>query len=120
MEQAIDDAWQQQADAADIMEDGLRDIYVSALEESKYDSCELEEVHTLAEKAQQQALEPRSPRVRAILRDMKQLQDSLPVHPDAAIFIRQVRPACCCSVCVRGICAITLYNRWRLLVDTCS
>lgn len=89
MEQAIDDAWQQQADAADIMEDGLRDIYVSALEESKYDSCELEEVHTLAEKAQQQALEPRSPRVRAILRDMKQLQDSLPVHPDAAIFIRQ-------------------------------
>ena len=33
----------------------------------------------------------RSPKVKAILRDMKQLQESLPIHPDSAIFVRQVR-----------------------------
>ena len=28
--------------------------------------------------------------MKAILRDMKQLQDSLPIHPDSAILVRQV------------------------------
>ena len=32
----------------------------------------------------------RSPRVRAILRDVKQLEESLPIHPDSSVFVRQV------------------------------
>ena len=42
----------------------------------------------------------RSPKVKAILRDMKQLQESLPIHPDSAIFVRQVREdlgSVCCA-----------------------
>jgi len=82
------DDWQQLADTADIDEEGLKEVYVAALEECKYDSAELESVHTLAEKAQQM-LNPRSPKVKAILRDMKQLQESLPIHSDSAILVRQ-------------------------------
>ena len=33
----------------------------------------------------------RSVKVKAIMREMKQLEESLPVHPDSAIFLRQVR-----------------------------
>ena len=36
----------------------------------------------------------RSPRVRAILRDVKQLEESLPIHPDSSVFVRQV---CTCT-----------------------
>lgn len=73
-----------------IPEEDLCEIYVAALEESKFDSAELEDVHTLGEKAQV-TLDPRSPMVRAVLRDMKQLQESNLIHPDSAIFVRQVR-----------------------------
>lgn len=75
------------------MEDDLREIYVAALEESKFDSAELEGIHTLTEKAQV-LLDPRSPMVKAVLRDMKQLQDASVVHPDSAIFVRQVQGLC--------------------------
>ena len=81
--------WQQTADSSVIVEDDLRELYQAALEECKFDSAELEDVHTLSEKAQE-ALDPRSPMVRAVLRDMKQLQEASVVHPDSAIFIRQV------------------------------
>ena len=84
------DDWERLADATEIVEDGLREVYVSALEVSKYDSAELMDVHTLADKVQQ-TLGPQSPKVKAIMRDMKQLEESLPIHPDSAIFVRQVR-----------------------------
>ena len=84
------DDWERLADATEIVEAGLREVYVSALEESKYDSAELIDAHTLADKVQQ-TLGPQSPKVKAIMRDMKQLQESLPIHPDSAIFVRQVR-----------------------------
>ena len=127
------------------------EMYVGALADSKYDSAELEEVHTLRDKMvatldprylppsflaiilfcpfpcnylssrpfllplfplplspllpslsppplsslpltpPSPSLLPRSPRVRAILRDVKQLQESLPIHPDSSVFVRQVR-----------------------------
>ena len=63
---------------------------MSVLEAAKYDSTELIDVHTLAEKVQQ-TLDPRSPKVKAIMRDMRQLEESLPIHPDSAIFLRQVK-----------------------------
>ena len=85
-----DHSWQKYADSAQIDEDGLRELYVGALVETKYDTAELQDVHLLADKMQP-SLDPRSPKVRAILRDMKQMEESLPVHPDSAIFIRQVR-----------------------------
>ena len=65
----------------------MREIYVATMEESKFDSAELEEVHTLTEKAQM-TLDPCSPMVRAILRDMQQLQEANLVLPDSAIFVR--------------------------------
>lgn len=87
-----DHRWQIYADSAQIDEEGLRDLYVSALAEAKYETTELQEVHILADKMQP-SLDPRSPKVRAILRDMKQMDESLPVHPDSAIYVRQVRTA---------------------------
>ncbi len=59
------------------------------MEDSKFDSAELEGVHTLTDKAQV-SLDPRSPMIKAILRDMKQLQESDLIHPDSAVFVRQV------------------------------
>ena len=35
----------------------------------------------------------RSPKVKAIMREMRQLEESLPIHPDSAIFLRQVERA---------------------------
>ena len=84
-----DHRWQKYADSAQIDEEGLRELYVGALAEAKYDTAELQDVHILADKMQP-SLDPRSPKVRAILRDMKQMEESLPIHPDSAIFVRQV------------------------------
>ena len=81
--------WQQQVESIELDEEGLKEAYVAALEDSKYDGAELEAVHTLAGKAQQ-SLDPRSPKVKAIMREMKQLEEALPIHPDSAIFVRQV------------------------------
>ena len=53
-----DTDWQHQVDSVDIDEEGMREVYIAALEECKYDSASLEAVHTLAEKAQQ-TLNPR-------------------------------------------------------------
>ena len=87
---SIYDDWERLADATEIVEAGLKEVYVSALEVSKYETAELLDVHTLADKVQQ-TLGPQSPKVKAIMRDMKQLEESLPIHPDSAIFVRQVR-----------------------------
>ena len=84
-----EEEWQEAADSLTSVEEDVRELYVAAMEESKFDSAELEEVHTLAEKAQT-TLDPRSPMVRAVLRDMRQLQEANLVHPDSAIFVRQV------------------------------
>ena len=70
------DDWQQLADATDIDEEGLREVYVAALEECKYDSAELEAVHTLAEKAQQTL----NPRFVVITADSVSMYDPLSVH----------------------------------------
>ena len=85
-----DDDWQEMANSLEIVEEDLCELYVAALEESMFDSAELETVHTLIDKAQV-TLDPRSPMAKAVLRDMKQLQESILVHPDSAIFVRQVR-----------------------------
>lgn len=82
-------SWQAAAEACEVVEEDLRAIYSAALEESKFDSAELAEVHTLREKAQL-TLDPRSPMVRTVLRDMRQLQEASLVHADSAIFVRQV------------------------------
>ena len=85
-----DDSWQEIADSSEVVEEDLRVIYVAALDDSKFDSAELAEVHTLIEKAQV-TLDPRSPMVRTVMRDMRQLQEASLVHSDSAIFVRQVR-----------------------------
>ena len=54
-----DDDWQAEAEAVDVKEDDLREFYQAALEGSKYDSAELQEVHLFAGKAQA-TLDPRS------------------------------------------------------------
>ena len=110
-----EDNWQREAEAVYVEDDDLREFYRAALEGSKYDSAELQEVHLFASKAQT-TLDPRSEpsdhepckhvppsqrgacsvylcrsvKVKAIMREMKQLEESLPVHPDSAIFLRQV------------------------------
>ena len=82
-------SWQDEAASCAVNEDDLCDLYVSALEESKFDSTEMSDTHTLAEKAEV-TLDPRSPMVAAVLRDMKLLQEASLIHPDSAIFVRQV------------------------------
>lgn len=81
-------AWQAEADASIVAEEDLRVIYMAALEDSKFDGAELSVAHTLQDKAQV-ALDPRSPLVRTVMRDMRQLQEASLVHPDSAIFVRQ-------------------------------
>ena len=51
--------WQTEAERVDIKDDDLREFYQAALEGSKYDSADLQEVHLFASKAQA-ALDPRS------------------------------------------------------------
>lgn len=85
-----DNSWQEIADSSEVVEEDLCAIYAAALEDSKFDCAELTEVHTLIEKAQV-TLDPRSPMVRTVMRDMKQLQEANLVHSDSAIFVRQVR-----------------------------
>ena len=105
-----DDDWQREAEAVEVKEDDLCEFYQAALEGSKYDSADLQEVHLFASKSQA-TLDPRSAvvllsgrsrlylmvhvffrsvKVKAVMREMKQLEESLPVHPDSAIFLRQV------------------------------
>lgn len=81
-------SWQEAAEACEVVEEDLRAIYSAVLEKSKFDSTELAEVHTLRDKAQL-TLNPRSPMVRTVLRDMRQLQEASLVHADSAIFVRQ-------------------------------
>ena len=50
--------WQVAVDLIRIDEEGLKEAYVGALDDCKYDSTELSEIHTLAENAQQ-SLDPR-------------------------------------------------------------
>ena len=73
-----------------IDEEGFQEIYVESLEDSKFDGAELEDCHVLAAKAQT-TLDPRSPMARAVLRDMKQLQEAHLIHPDSSVFVRQVK-----------------------------
>jgi hypothetical protein len=54
-----DDDWQTEAEAEDTRDDDLREFYQAALEGSKYDSAELQDVHLFASKAQG-TLDPRS------------------------------------------------------------
>lgn len=77
------------ADSTPIEEADLQAIYLAALGESKFDSAELADIHTLAEKAQV-TLDPRSPMVRTVLGNMKQLQEAELIHADSAVFVRQV------------------------------
>ena len=50
--------WQREAEAVSVKEDDLREFYQAALEGSKYDSAELQEVHLFASKSQT-TLDPR-------------------------------------------------------------
>jgi len=86
---ASEDNWQEIAEASVVDHDGLCELYTAALACSKYETSELIDVHILADKLAP-TLDPRSPKVRAIIRDMKQMEESLPIHPDSAIFVRQV------------------------------
>ena len=54
-----DGDWQTEAEAEDTRDDDLREFYQAALEGSKYDSAELQDVHLFASKAQG-TLDPRS------------------------------------------------------------
>ena len=85
-----DSSWQEEADSSNIDENNFREVYVAALEDAKFDGAELEGTHVLANKAQV-TLDPRSPMVKAVLRDMKQLQEAVLIHPDSSVFVRQVR-----------------------------
>ena len=58
--------WQQAVEEVQLDEEGLKEAYIAAVEESKYDGAELEAVHTLAEKAQQ-TLDPRFGKFQFIL-----------------------------------------------------
>ena len=44
-------AWQREAEAVEIDQDGLREMYVGALKEGRYDCASLQEVHALESRA---------------------------------------------------------------------
>lgn len=64
------------------------EAYIEALEPLKFDTAELVEVHAFRCRANQQIC-PRSGKVRALMRESTQLKNSLPIHPNASILVRQ-------------------------------
>jgi ubiquitin-protein ligase len=81
--------WQREIDSVVIDNDSVSEMYTGALMDSIYDTADLQDSHLIGHKATDVSMDPRSPKLKAILRDIKQLQESLSLHPDSSIFIRQ-------------------------------
>ncbi|XP_073231634.1 ubiquitin conjugation factor E4 B-like [Porites lutea] len=64
------------------------ETYIETLEPLKFDTAELVDCHAFRCRASQPIC-PRSSKVRALMREATQLKNSLPIHPNAAIFVRQ-------------------------------
>ncbi|XP_064597872.1 uncharacterized protein LOC135464377 [Liolophura sinensis] len=79
--------WQDVVDQLKIDQSVLCEEYKAALSDLRFDTVDLQESHCF--NGNTQALDPRSAKIKALMKEMKQLRNSLPVHPDAAIFVRQ-------------------------------
>jgi ubiquitin-protein ligase len=86
---ALDTSWQDEVEAVDIGIEDLKIVYSAALEDSKYDSYSLQECHAFESHLAVQSLDPRSLKLRALMREATQLSDHLPIHQESSIFVRQ-------------------------------
>ncbi|XP_078607185.1 uncharacterized protein LOC144879516 isoform X2 [Branchiostoma floridae x Branchiostoma japonicum] len=81
-------SWVEQVEAVQLDAGVLAEKYVLALGDMRFDAAELQDYHSFQQNASE-ALDPRSPKVKALMKEIKQLQSNLPVHPGAAVFVRQ-------------------------------
>ncbi|XP_019628918.1 PREDICTED: uncharacterized protein LOC109473492 [Branchiostoma belcheri] len=81
-------SWAEEVEALQLDAGLLAEKYVQALGDMRFDAAELQEYHSFQQNASE-ALDPRSPKVKALMKEIKQLQSNLPVHPGAAVFVRQ-------------------------------
>ncbi|XP_066289548.1 uncharacterized protein [Branchiostoma lanceolatum] len=80
--------WVEEVEAVRLDAGLLAEKYVQALGDMRFDAAELQDYHSFQQNASE-TLDPRSPKVKALMKEIKQLQSNLPVHPGAAIFVRQ-------------------------------
>jgi len=80
--------WQTAVDEIELDMDELEDQYKTALGDMLFDTTELQEYHSFQSNAAQ-SFDPRSQRAKALMKEMKQWSEHLPIHPNAAIFVRQ-------------------------------
>lgn len=79
--------WMEAFVDTEVDHDALEKDYVTTMQNERFSSAKLQESHSFH--GNLQALEPRSPKVKALMKEMKQLQQNLPVHADASIFVLQ-------------------------------
>lgn len=65
----------------------LRVDYIAMMQDKRFYTAHIQDSHSF--QGNMQGLDPRSAKVKTLMKEMKQLQQNLPVHPEASIFVRQ-------------------------------
>ncbi|KAK6165686.1 hypothetical protein SNE40_022567 [Patella caerulea] len=79
--------WLKDVVTMEINQDELIKSYTNIMASLRFETSNLAESHSYQSNVQ--AIDPRSPKVKTLMKEMKQLQQNLPVHPHAAIYVRQ-------------------------------
>ncbi|XP_071101148.1 uncharacterized protein [Haliotis cracherodii] len=74
-------------DGVAVDQDQVLEVYTRCMTGCRFLTADIQESHSYLSNLQ--SLDPRSPKVKVLMKEMKQLQQNLPVHPNAAIFVVQ-------------------------------
>ncbi|XP_041374880.1 uncharacterized protein LOC121387745 [Gigantopelta aegis] len=83
----LESDWLTKVAAMETNHEALATEYTGSMTAYRLGAANILEAHSYYGNIQE--LDPRSSKVKTLMKEMKQLQQNLPVHPDAAIFIRQ-------------------------------
>ncbi|KAK7466645.1 hypothetical protein BaRGS_00037253, partial [Batillaria attramentaria] len=84
-----DSNWMEALVELEIDQEQLKTDYITVMQSRRFNAAKIQDSHSF--QGNMQGLDPRSPKVKALMKEMKQLQQSLPVGPEASIFVRQRR-----------------------------
>nr|KAG5687823.1 hypothetical protein BaRGS_025463 [Batillaria attramentaria] len=82
-----DSNWMEALVELEIDQEQLKTDYITVMQSRRFNAAKIQDSHSF--QGNMQGLDPRSPKVKALMKEMKQLQQSLPVGPEASIFVRQ-------------------------------
>ncbi|XP_067687796.1 uncharacterized protein [Haliotis asinina] len=74
-------------DGVAVEQDKVLEVYTRCMMGYRFLTADIQESHSYLSNLQ--SLDPRSPKVKTLMKEMKQLRQNLPVHPNAAIFVVQ-------------------------------